>query len=116
MNDDGSIRITGRSKDIIIRGGENIPVKEVEDLLLRHPQVLGVAIVGKPDERLGETGCAFVIAADKTPTLDALTEFLEVEGVTRQFWPEDLVLVEEFPMTPSGKVQKYKLREEFLAK
>ena len=116
MNDDGSIRITGRSKDIIIRGGENIPVKEVEDLLLRHPQVLGVAIVGKPDERLGETGCAFVIAADKSPTLDALTEFLEVEGVTRQFWPEDLVLVEEFPMTPSGKVQKYKLREEFLAK
>ncbi len=116
MNDDGSIRITGRSKDIIIRGGENIPVKEVEDLLLRHPQVLGVAIVGKPDERLGETGCAFVIAADKSPTLDALTEFLEVEGVTRQFWPEDLVVVEEFPMTPSGKVQKYKLREEFLAK
>ena len=56
MNDDGSIRITGRSKDIIIRGGENIPVKEIEDLLLRHPQVMGAAIVGKPDERLGEIG------------------------------------------------------------
>ena len=114
MNDDGSIRITGRSKDIIIRGGENIPVKEIEDLLLRHPQILGAAIVGKPDERLGETGCAFVIAVDEAPTLDALVEFLELEGMTRQFWPEDLVIVDEFPMTPSGKVQKYKLRQKFL--
>ena len=114
MNGDGSIRITGRSKDIIIRGGENIPVKEIEDLLLRHPQVLGAAIVGKPDERLGEIGCAFVLPAANPPTLGALIEFLEVEGMTRQFWPEDLVIVEEFPMTPSGKVQKYKLRQQFL--
>lgn len=114
MNDDGSIRITGRSKDIIIRGGENIPVKEIEDLLLRHPQILGAAIVGKPDERLGETGCAFVIPADEPPTLDVLVQFLELEGMTRQFWPEDMVIVDEFPMTPSGKVQKYKLREKFL--
>ena len=114
MNDDGSIRITGRSKDIIIRGGENIPVKEIEDLLLRHPQVMGAAIVGKPDERLGEIGCAFVLPSGNPPTLDSLIEFLEAQGMTRQFWPEDIVIVEEFPMTPSGKVQKYKLRQQFL--
>ena len=114
MNDDGSIRITGRSKDIIIRGGENIPVKEIEDLLLRHPQVMGAAIVGKPDERLGEIGCAFVLPSGDPPTLGSLIEFLEAQGMTRQFWPEDIVIVEEFPMTPSGKVQKYKLRQQFL--
>ena len=111
MNDDGSIRITGRSKDIIIRGGENIPVKEVEDLLLRHPRVAGAAIVGKPDERLGEIGCVFIISSGEAPSLEDLLRFLEDEGITRQFWPEDMVVVDEFPMTPSGKVQKYKLRE-----
>ena len=113
MNDDGSIRITGRSKDIIIRGGENIPVKEVEDLLLRHPRVAGAAIVGKPDERLGEIGCVFIVPSGEAPSLEDLLRFLEDEGITRQFWPEDMVVVEEFPMTPSGKVQKYKLRETF---
>lgn len=114
MNDDGYIRITGRSKDIVIRGGENVPVKEIEDILLRHPLVSGVAIVGKPDERLGEIGCVFVLPSTDSPTLADLTEFLQTHGVTPQFWPEDLVLVEDFPMTPSGKVQKYKLRQRFL--
>ena len=114
MNDDESIRITGRTKDIIIRGGENIPVKEIEDLLLRHPQITGAAIVGKPDDRLGEIGCAFVLPSDGPLTLEDLTSFLETQGMTRQFWPEALVIVDEFPMTPSGKVQKYKLRQHFL--
>ena len=113
MNDNESIRITGRTKDIIIRGGENIPVKEIEDLLLRHPQVTGAAIVGKPDDRLGEIGCAFVLPSGDPPTLEDLTGFLETQGTTRQFWPEALVIVDEFPMTPSGKVQKYKLRQNF---
>ncbi len=113
MNDGGYIRITGRSKDIIIRGGENVPVKEIEDLLLRHPAVSGAAIVGKPDERLGEIGCVFVLPSGDVPTLANLTEFLQTHGVTPQFWPEELVIVEEFPMTPSGKVQKYKLRQDF---
>ena len=114
MNDDESIRITGRTKDIIIRGGENIPVKEIEDLLLRHPQITGAAIVGKPDDRLGEIGCAFVLPSDGPLTLEDLTSFLEPQGMTRQFWPEALVIVDEFPMTPSCKVQKYKLRQHFL--
>ncbi|MED6303801.1 MAG: AMP-binding protein, partial [Actinomycetota bacterium] len=114
INDAGYIRITGRSKDIIIRGGENVPVKEIEDLLLRHPLVSGVAIVGKPDARLGEIGCVFVMPSGEAPTLADLTEFLDTHSVTRQFWPEHLVIIEDFPMTPSGKVQKYKLRQNFL--
>ncbi len=113
MDDAGYIKISGRTKDLVIRGGENVPVKEVEDVLLRYPKVAGVAIVGKPHERLGEIGCAFVIPAADPPTLGELTEFLADQDVTRQFWPEELVIVDEFPMTPSGKVQKYKLRATF---
>ena len=86
---------------------------EIEALLLRHPAVSGAAIVGKPDERLGEIGCVFVLPSGDVPTLANLTEFLQTHGVTPQFWPEELVIVEEFPMTPSGKVQKYKLRQDF---
>ncbi len=113
MNDGGFIKIAGRTKDLVIRGGENVPVKEVEDVLLRHPQVAGVAIVGKPHERLGEIGCAFVLPSGDPPSLQELTEFLGEHDVTRQFWPEELVVVDDFPMTPSGKVQKYKLRATF---
>ena len=113
MNEGGFIKISGRTKDLVIRGGENVPVKEVEDVLLRHPNVAGVAIVGKPHERLGEIGCAFVLPAGEAPSLQELTEFLGEHEVTRQFWPEEHVVVDEFPMTPSGKIQKYKLRASF---
>ncbi len=112
----GYITITGRSKDIVIRGGENVPVKEVEDVLVAHPDVDVAAVVGKPHERLGEVACAFVqpSAARKTNelTLAELTDWLATHNVTKQFWPEELVLVSEFPMTPSGKVQKFKLRQQ----
>lgn len=112
MDRDGYIRITGRSKDIIIRGGENVPVVEIESVLLRHPKVRTVALVAAPHERLGEIGCACVIPEDgETPTLDDLCAFLAAQQVTRQFWPERLELMTEFPMTPSGKVQKFQLRE-----
>jgi len=112
MDTDGYIRISGRTKDIIIRGGENVPVKEIEDVLLRHPQVRNVALIAAPDERLGEIGCACVLPEPGTSlTLDDLRVFLTEQEVTRQFWPERLELVDEFPMTPSGKIQKYRLRE-----
>ena len=110
MDADGFISISGRTKDIVIRGGENIPVKEVEDALLRHPKVTNVAVVAKPHPRLGEIGCAVVLADGEPPTLLELTAFLDEQEVTKQFWPEDLIVVDEFPMTPSGKVQKYQLR------
>ncbi len=112
MDDDGYISISGRTKDIIIRGGENVPVKEVEDVLLRHPGVAGVALIAKPHERLGEVGCAVIVPdGEPAPTLDELTGFLDEQGVTKQFWPEALATVDAFPMTPSGKIQKYQLRE-----
>lgn len=110
VDDHGYIKISGRTKDLVIRGGENVPVKEVEDVLMRHPAVSVAAIVGKPHERLGEIGCAFVLPEGEAPSLPELTEFLAEHEVTRQFWPEELVIVDEFPMTPSGKIQKYKLR------
>lgn len=113
LDDDGYVRIAGRTKDLVIRGGENVPVKQVEDVLLRHPAVAGVAIVAKPHERLGEIGAAFVIRAEggDGPTLSDLTAHLEDQDVTRQFWPEELHLVDEFPLTASGKIQKFRLRD-----
>lgn len=111
MDPDGYISISGRTKDIVIRGGENIPVKEVEDVLLRHPGVTGVAVIAKPHDRLGEIGCAVITAGGQTPTLPELTAFLDEQKVTRQFWPEALVVVDDFPMTPSGKIQKFRLRQ-----
>jgi cyclohexanecarboxylate-CoA ligase len=112
MDPMGFVRITGRRKDIIIRGGENIPVKEIEDLLLRHPRVRGVAIVGLPDPRLGEIACACIIPeSSEAFTLEQMRTFLNDERVTRSFWPERLEYMDEFPMTPSGKVQKFRLRE-----
>jgi cyclohexanecarboxylate-CoA ligase len=112
MDADGFIRITGRSKDLIIRGGENVPVKEIEDVLLRHPKVRSVAIVAVPHPRLGEVGCACLVPEGSTaPTFDEICAFLEAQQVTRQFWPERMLVLEEFPMTPSGKIQKFRLRE-----
>jgi acyl-CoA synthetase (AMP-forming)/AMP-acid ligase II len=115
LDDDGYITISGRTKDIIIRGGENVPVKEIEDVILRHPAVANVALIAKPHDRLGEVGCAVVtVTGDEPPTLAGLTGFLDDQGVTKQFWPEDLVVVDDFPMTPSGKIQKYQLRARVL--
>jgi cyclohexanecarboxylate-CoA ligase len=86
-------------------------VREIEDVLLRHPNVRNVALVGVPDERLGEVGCACVILETDEPlTLDELGGFLAEQQVTRQFWPERLQVMTEFPMTPSGKVQKFARR------
>jgi cyclohexanecarboxylate-CoA ligase len=112
LDADGYLSITGRTKDLIIRGGENIPVAEVEGVLFTHPGVAGIAIVGMPDPRLGERACAFVIPKDdQRLTLAELVAWLERHQLARQKFPERLELVPEFPMTPSGKVQKYRLRQ-----
>jgi cyclohexanecarboxylate-CoA ligase len=109
---DGYIRITGRSKDIIIRGGENIPVVEIEGQLFRHPAIQAVAIVGYPDPRLGERACAFVVLkVGHTFSHEEMTQFLEQEKVIKQYMPERLEIVAELPRTPSGKVQKFRLQE-----
>lgn len=112
MDADGYIRITGRAKDIIIRGGENIPVIEIEGLLFRHPAVQSVAIVGMPDPRLGERACAFVVLKQGQKfDFEEMTKFLSDQKVARAYFPERLEIVPELPVTPSGKVQKFKLRE-----
>jgi len=112
MDTDGYIRITGRSKDLIIRGGENIPVVEVEELLYRHPEIIDAAIVAMPDDRLGERGCAFVtLRADAELTFIAMIEYLSGCRLARNYLPERLEVIEAFPRTPSGKIQKFKLRD-----
>ena len=112
IDKDGYVRITGRTKDVIIRGGENIPVIEIENLLYRHPKVQDVAVVAMPDPRLGERACAFVVPRPgERPTFEEMTAFLAKEGVAKNYWPERLEIVEAMPRTPSGKIQKFKLRE-----
>ncbi|MGD9601742.1 MAG: AMP-binding protein [Gammaproteobacteria bacterium] len=112
MDADGYIRITGRSKDLIIRGGENIPVVEVEELLYRHPAVADAAVVAMPDERLGERGCAFVtLKAGASLDFDGMIGYLTAARLIRQYLPERLEVIAEFPRTPSGKIQKFRLRE-----
>lgn len=112
MDGDGYIRITARSKDIIIRGGENVPVVEVEELLYRHPAVQDAAIVGVPDPRLGERGCAFVTFVDgQSFDFQAMVAYLEQHKMAKNYLPERLEVLDEMPRTPSGKIQKFRLRE-----
>jgi len=112
VDDKGYIRITGRSKDVIIRGGENVPVVEIENLLYRHPSVAQVAIVAYPDERLGERSCAVIVAKpDTSIDFDEMVEFLTSERVAKNYLPERLEVLDAMPTTPSGKIQKFKLRD-----
>ena len=112
MYQDGYIRITGRSKDVIIRGGENVPVVEIESILFKHPAVAQIAIVAMPDPRLGERPCAYVrLRPGASLTLPDIQAFLQEQGVSRSFMPERIEIIEEMPMTASGKIQKFLLRE-----
>lgn len=110
---DGGIRISGRSKDIIIRGGQNVPVVEIENELILMPAVREVAVIGVPDERLGERGCAVIVAEGPPPTLADLQQRLAAAGMAKQFWPERIEIVDALPRTPAGKIQKFLLRERF---
>lgn len=113
MDDQGYIRITGRTKDVVIRGGENIPVVEVENLLYKHPAISSVALVGCPDERLGERVCAYITLHDDSMSLslDEAVIFLLEHNLSRNYLPEYLEVLPALPRTPSGKIQKFKLHE-----
>jgi cyclohexanecarboxylate-CoA ligase len=114
---DGYLTIRGRKKDIVLRGGENISVTEVEDLLYEHPAVVEIAIVAMPDPVMVERACAFVVPAPGTALdLAGLADFLDAKGVAKQKIPERLELVPELPRTQSGKIQKFRLRELIRAK
>lgn len=112
MDADGYVRVTGRLKDIVIRGGMNISAREIEDHLLSHPSVASVAVVGMPDERLGEKVCAYVILKPGAEPLSVpqAAEFLKSHGVATQKLPERIEITDGFPMTATGKVQKHLLR------
>ncbi|RLA17123.1 MAG: cyclohexanecarboxylate-CoA ligase [Gammaproteobacteria bacterium] len=113
MDGDGYIRIAGRTKDIIIRGGENIPVAEVEGLLYRHPAIADAAVVAMPDSRLGERGCAFVtLKPGQNFDFKAMQAYFDAEQMARQYIPERLEILELMPRTATGKIQKFQLREQ----
>jgi len=107
----GYLQITGRIKDMIIRGGVNISSREVEEMLEQHPRVAAAAVVGVPDERLGERVGAFVVLAGAEPSLAELTAFLQERfRLAKQKLPEVLRVLPELPMTATGKVSKQELR------
>ncbi|MCX4096704.1 AMP-binding protein [Nocardia sp. alder85J] len=117
MDDAGYVRVTGRTKDIVIRGGMNISVREVEDKLAGHPDLAALAVVGMPDERLGEKVCCFVVAkpGHRAPTVEELRTYLTDRGVAIQKTPERVVPLDELPMTATGKIQKHLLRTQIAA-
>jgi 3-phosphoshikimate 1-carboxyvinyltransferase len=114
IDGDGFLRLTGRVKDIINRGGEKVPVAEIEQLLHEHPAVAEVAIVAMPDERLGERACAFVVRAPDFHGdfgLAEVREWLDSHEMSKHYWPERVEILTEMPRTPSGKIQKFILRD-----
>ena len=116
LDEDGYLTMVGRSKDLVIRGGENVPVVEVEQLLQEHELIAGAAVVGVPDARLGEKVCAVVeLKQPGTPfTFEAMSAYLLEKRLTRHFLPEYLVVLDQLPRTPSGKIRKQDARAEAL--
>jgi cyclohexanecarboxylate-CoA ligase len=114
MTEDGYVRVTGRTKDIVIRGGMNISVREIEEHLAHHPALRAFSVVGMPDERLGEKVCCYVVAASghDAPTVDDMREYLLEQGMPIQKTPERVVVVDSLPMTATGKVLKHELRKD----
>lgn len=111
----GHVTITGRLKDVIIRKGETISAKEVEDLLFTHPAIADVAVIGLPDPASGERAVAIVVAADADapPTLDDVFTFCKESGLMTQKIPEQLELVDVLPRNATGKVLKHELRKQY---
>ncbi|EPE0714785.1 medium-chain fatty-acid--CoA ligase [Escherichia coli] len=116
MDEAGYIKITGRKKDIIVRGGENISSREVEDILLQHPKIHAACVVVMPDERLGERSCAYVVlkAPHHSLSLEEVVAFFSRKRVAKYKYPEHIVVIEKLPRTASGKIQKFLLRKDIM--
>ncbi|BDG43227.1 AMP-binding protein [Saccharococcus caldoxylosilyticus] len=111
MDENGYCRITGRLKDMIIRGGENIYPREIEEFLYKHPKILDVQVVGVPDEKYGEEVMAWIILKEgQTATAEEIREFCRGK-ISRHKIPRYIEFIDSYPMTASGKIQKFKLRE-----
>lgn len=114
MDENGYVRITGRLKDMIIRGGENIYPREIEEFLYQHPKILDVQIVGVPDEKFGEEVGAWIILKEgETADAEEIRAFCKGK-ISRHKIPKYVFFTDEYPMTASGKIQKFKLRERYL--
>jgi cyclohexanecarboxylate-CoA ligase len=110
--EDGWVTLQGRTKDIVIRGGLNIPVADIENLLIEHDRISEVAVVGLPDDRLGERAVAFVVTRGAASlTLGEVTRHLLAAGLSKHYLPEGVVAIEAMPKTPSGKIRKIELRD-----
>jgi non-ribosomal peptide synthetase component E (peptide arylation enzyme) len=107
---EGYVSWTGRTKDIIRRGGLQIDPIEIEAMLSRHPQIATVAVVGQPDPRLGERAVIVAVPAGEPADLDALCAYLLTEGLPKQSLPERLVYLDELPRTAVGKVHRVEVR------
>ncbi|ENI5120231.1 medium-chain fatty-acid--CoA ligase [Escherichia coli] len=116
LDEAGYIKITGRKKDIIVRGGENISSREVEDILLQHPKIHDACVVAMPDERLGERSCAYVVlkAPHHSLSLEEVVAFFSRKRVAKYKYPEHIVVIEKLPRTASGKIQKFLLRKDIM--
>ena len=113
--ENGYLTITGRLKDLIIRGGVNISPVETENVISAHPDITAVAVIGWPDQRLGERLCA-AVQTDMRLDIGDLVAFCDSQGLPKRFWPERLEIVDEFPRTAAGKIRKHQLREDLVAR
>ena len=118
MDAAGNIRIIGRKKDMILRGGENLDSNEIDTYIEGCPGVEDHTVIGMPDDRLGERICAYIKATDETepPTVESIAAYMKAQGRPKRFWPERVEIIENIPRTHSGKVKKYLLQEDIKAK
>ena len=114
---DGTLKITGRIKDLIIRGGENVTPGQVEDILSSHPGVAEVAVIGMPDKALGEKVCAYLrLAPGASPDVEGIKAFMAEKGASSLLIPERFEFVDSFPMTQAGKIDKKVLKKDIAQK
>ena len=116
LDKEGYIKITGRKKDIIVRGGENISSREIEDILLLHPSICDAAVVAMPDKRLGERACAYIVlnSSESSLTLADVIAFFATRRIAKYKYPERLVIIDSLPRTASGKIKKFLLRKDII--
>jgi acyl-CoA synthetase (AMP-forming)/AMP-acid ligase II len=115
LDEHGNLTITGRLKDVIIRKGETLSARAIEDELLAHPQIADVAVIGLPHAEFGELACAVIVTAGVAPSLDQLLAFLDERGLPRRLWPERLEIVDALPRNSTGKLLKDDLRQRYVA-
>jgi fatty-acyl-CoA synthase len=112
MDADGYVNIVGRIKDLVIRGGENVYPREIEEFLYSHPDIADVQVIGVPDQRYGEELCAWIRLRDGAEPLDATAVRAYCEGKLAHYKiPRYVQVVDEFPMTVTGKIRKVEMRE-----